>query len=64
MRKVYASQESIDRTLTAAERAAPFRLPEPDPEPLPAVTREPVLADDVGVLARGLRALLNMDVDT
>lgn len=30
---------TIDATLTAAERAAPFRLAAPDDEPLPPVTR-------------------------
>jgi hypothetical protein len=45
MRKAYASQESVDRTLTAAERAAPFREAPPDDEPLPPVTRRPVLVE-------------------
>jgi hypothetical protein len=51
MRKAYASQESIDTTLTAAERAAPFAIAEVDPEPLPKRTREAILADDAGVVA-------------
>ncbi|MGE0022501.1 MAG: hypothetical protein AB7S70_02595 [Hyphomicrobium sp.] len=46
MRKSYASQESVTRTLTNAELAAPFRESEPDAEPLPAVTRESVIVSD------------------
>lgn len=45
IRKSYASQESVEGTLTAADRAAPFRVAEPDGEPLPAVTRTPVVVD-------------------
>lgn len=54
MRKTYASQESVETTLTRAEREAPFRQAPPDCEPLPSVTRECVLVSDAGVIARGL----------
>ena len=57
-KKRYASQESIGTTLTQAELAAPFAVPPPDPEPLPRVTRSPVLADDSGIVASGLRDVL------
>ena len=53
MRTPYASQESIAETLTRSEREAAFAVSAPDPEPLPKVTRECVLADDAGVIARG-----------
>lgn len=42
----YASQESVETTLTAAERAAPFREAPADDEPLPAVTRESIVVID------------------
>lgn len=62
IRKSYASQESVETTLTASERVAPFcagasdahafgasapvfALSQPDAEPLPAVTRAPVVVD-------------------
>lgn len=45
VRKQYASQESVERTLTTAELAAPFRAVEPDAEPLPRPTREAVIAE-------------------
>jgi hypothetical protein len=49
MRKAYASQESVEKTLTAAERAAPFQTADADPEPLPKVTRLPVLVEGLTI---------------
>jgi len=54
--KAYASQESIAETLTQCElgasdahafgASAPFAMAEPDDEPLPKRTREPIVVID------------------
>lgn len=44
MRKTYASQESVERTLTQAELAAPFQLAPADPARLDGPMRQAILA--------------------
>lgn len=41
---------AVDATLTQAERAAPFLETPPDDEPLPLVTRCPILCDGLAVV--------------
>jgi len=38
-RKTYGTPETVEATLTTSERTSPFRLAEPDNDPLPKITR-------------------------